>query len=58
MKTVEIKMVLTMPDETYSSEEFKEFKDSILSGEMQRELSGDGNKLKITKCKITMLELK
>lgn len=58
MKTVIVRMVITMPDESYNSEEFAEFKNSINSGEMQRDMVHEKNRFKIAKCKITLLDVK
>jgi len=55
-KTFEIKTVITIPEEVAKGEEFKEFKNEILNGEMQRDMVG--GKLGIVKATITLTEVK
>jgi len=55
-KTFEIKIMLTMPEEVANGEDFQDFKNLILSGQSQREWLG--GKLGITKCTMTLTELK
>ena len=57
-KKYEIKIVLTLSDKEASSNEFKEFINSIKSGEMQKEMLDAKNRVKIADCKITILQVK
>jgi hypothetical protein len=55
-KTFEVKLVITIPEDSVDSEEFIEFKTAILNGEMKRDLMG--GKLGIVKSTITLKEIK
>jgi len=54
-KTFEIKTTITIPEEVANEEIFQEFKNSILSGETQRDWVG--GRLGILKCTITLIEI-
>jgi hypothetical protein len=57
-KTYELKFTMTIKDEM--NEEFQELKNSILSGELQRQMfdNSDKNKFGITKLTATLTEKK
>lgn len=57
-KTYELKFTITIKDEM--NEEFQELKNSILSGELQRQMfdNSDKNKFGITKLTATLTEKK
>ena len=54
-RTFEIKTTITIPEEVANEQIFQEFKNSILSGETQRDWVGGG--LGILKCTITLIEI-
>ena len=57
-KTYELKLTMTIKDDT--NEEFQELKNTILSGELQRQMfdNSDKNKFGITKLTATLTEKK
>jgi hypothetical protein len=55
-RTFEIKLTITIPEKVANEKDFQDFKNDILSGKSQRDWLG--GKLGITKCTITLTEIK
>jgi hypothetical protein len=57
MKQVTIKFVFDISEEDFKKEEFQEFKNSIFSGEMQRDINKNESRMGAKNTKIS-LEIK